>query len=531
LIETAEVVKKNPSRIEGERNGNDIVFANLEAGDVVVFKYRTQSFVYGRFAKEYWDKYFFGGQVYSALTRYNLLIPAAMEIKYLFNNSDSKPVIKEIEDFKMYTWELPKATPVKYEPLMPSSVDIAEVLHLTTIPSWKEISNWYMDISNNKAEEDFEIVALFKKLFPNGHQSMTQFQKARVIYNYIESNIRYSSVSFRQSAYVPQRASATVITRLGDCKDLSSLFVTLAQMAGIEAQMVLVDTRDNGQKDILLPSVEFNHCISKALLDGKNYYIELTDNYLPFASLPNNLNGALILEIPSKNITGQAELSYLAAGNRTKDIVKRMIDIEPNDVDLKLKVKTVKFGNLSSQVRNRFINLDSEKQLEEKERLIAANYKNNIKIEKLGFVDLDQLNDSISYTYTYKVKNEISEIGSLQTFRITYPDIIASLDQFSLETRQQPVEYCSYEDGDIYETVVNISAPAGKKFVELPKSESFHFKDMQFSIEYTVKGPDKLTVVRKFSSNRQNISAADYPAFKLFFEKIVRAEQKFIAFK
>jgi hypothetical protein len=54
---------------------------------------------------------------------------------------------------------------------------------------------------------------------------------------------------------------------------------------------------------------------------------------------------------------------------------------------------------------------------------------------------------------------------------------------------------------------------------------------MQFSIEYTVKVPDKFTVVRKFSSNRQNISAADYPAFKLFFEKIVRAEQKFIAFK
>ena len=82
-------------------------------------------------------------------------------------------------------------------------------------------------------------------------------------------------VSFRQSAFVPQRASAVLSTKLGDCKDLSGLFVTLAHMAGINAKMMLVDTRNNGQKDILLPSVEFNHCVVKAMLDNKNYFIEL----------------------------------------------------------------------------------------------------------------------------------------------------------------------------------------------------------------------------------------------------------------
>ena len=145
--------------------------------------------------------------------------------------------------------------PLKDEPLMPLSTDIGNVLHLSTIPSWNDIANWYSDISNNKSEEDFEILALYKKLFPDTKKSMSQFEKAKIIYDYIESNIRYSSVSFRQSAFVPQRASTTLTTRLGDCKDLSNLFVTLARMAGINAQMVLVDTRDNGQKDILLPSV------------------------------------------------------------------------------------------------------------------------------------------------------------------------------------------------------------------------------------------------------------------------------------
>src|SRR6185312_2110267 len=124
----------------------------------------------------------------------------------------------------------------------------------------------------------------------------------------------------------------------------------------------------------------------------------------------------------------------------------------------------------------------------------------------------------------------IAEIGSLNTFKIIYPDIVASLDNFSSETRDYPIEYWSYENADAYETTVNIIAPAGKKFVELPKDEILSFKGLKYSIQYTLKTPGKLIVTRKFSDGReQQISPEDYPAFKVFFEKIVKAEQKFIA--
>ncbi len=532
LIEKAEVIKKNQSKIDGEKNDNEIVFTNLEPGDVIVFKYRIRNYVYGRLAKEFWDSYYFGGQIYSAVTGYYLLVPAGQKISYVFNNGNLQPVIKDVENFKQYSWELIKPEPDKDEPLMPPLVDVAPMLHVSTISSWKEIADWYGDISSNKAEEDFEIIALYKKLFPDGQKPMSQFQKARVIYDFIESNIRYSSVSFRQSAFVPQRPSVTLTTRLGDCKDLSSLFVTLANLAGITAQMVLVDTRNNGQKHIILPSVEFNHCIVKAELEHKKYYIELTDNYLPFASIPNNLNDAVILEIPYKNNNVEKpELKFLQADNRTKDVIRRVVEIKPADPDLEISVKTVKYGSPTSAMRDNYVNLDNEKQMKDIEKSVASGYKNNVKLIKVNFKDLDQLNDSVEYFYSYRAKNEISEIGAIKTFRIVYPDIVASLDNFSADTRTYPVLYWSYEDVDSYETVVNITAPAGSKFIELPASENYSFKDMKFSLQYTLKAPDKLTITRKFSSSRQNIPAADYAAFKTFFEKIVKAEQKFIAYK
>jgi tetratricopeptide (TPR) repeat protein len=531
LIEKAEVIKKNNSRIDGEKNENEIVFTNLEAGDVVVYKYRLRNYDYGRLAKDFWDRFYFNGQIYNSLTRYTILVPSDRKIYFTPNNCNIQPAITEIENFKQYSWELKKPEPDKDEPLMPTLTDVSAVLHLSTIRDWKTIADWYSDISNTNAEEDFEIIALYKKLFPDEKKKLTQTQKARIIYDYIESNIRYSSVSFRQSAFVPQRPSRTLNTRLGDCKDLSSLFVTLARMASINAQMVLVDTRDNGEKKNIHPSVDFNHCIVKANLDNKDYYIELTDNDLPFLSLPNNLPGATILEIPYKNSLEKSDLKILVPANKTRDVVKRIVTIKPAGTDIDVSVTTGKYGNPTSSLRYTYKNLDYDKQLKEMEKTVAGSFRNIVKLKDLKFNGLADMSDSIYYEYNYQVKNEISEIGSLKTFRVTYPDVLASLDYFSADSRTYPIHYWLYEDIDSYETIVNISAPVGAKFIEVPPSENFSFKDMKYSIQYTLKAPDKMIITRKFSTNRQTIPANDYSQFKSFFEKIVRAEQKFIAFK
>jgi predicted Zn-dependent protease len=141
LIEKAEIIKKNHAKIEGERNDNQIVFTNLEAGDIIVFKYRLQRYAYGRFAKDFWDKYYFGGQIYSAVTKYNLLIPQDQKINFVFTNTSLQPVIKKVEKFNEYSWVMAKPEPLKDEPLMPVNIDVGTILHVSTVPSWKEIAN------------------------------------------------------------------------------------------------------------------------------------------------------------------------------------------------------------------------------------------------------------------------------------------------------------------------------------------------------------------------------------------------------
>ncbi|MFL5789796.1 MAG: DUF3857 domain-containing protein, partial [Flavisolibacter sp.] len=262
LIEKSEVVKPNGSRVPAERNDNQLVFTGLEAGDAIYIKYRIQEYSKGRLGREFWDKFTFNSFVPSALARYTLVIPHSINFNSRLINSDTKPTVKEVADFNVYTWQFQDQRALKEEPVMPTLSDVGTVLHLSTIKSWSDVANWYSDISYQNIQDDYELNSLYNEIFANEGQ-LTNYEKAKKIYNYIVTNIRYSSVSFRQSGLVPQDVSKTISTKLGDCKDLSTLYVALLSKAGIKASLVLIDTRDNGAKDLILPSIDFNHCITK----------------------------------------------------------------------------------------------------------------------------------------------------------------------------------------------------------------------------------------------------------------------------
>ncbi|RYE55308.1 MAG: DUF3857 domain-containing protein [Sphingobacteriales bacterium] len=530
LVQKAEIVKKNGSKLQAESNSNNIVFTALEAGDAIVIKYRLQNYPTGRLGKEFWDRYTFNSFAPSGTIRYCLLVDKKIPYKSHMQNSGMKPMIKDQGDFTLYTWEVGDPKPAKDEPYMPTLTDIGSTVHISTIKSWNEVAQWYSDISFMKLDDEYELKDVYKALFATPG-NLTEIEKARVIYNYIQKNIRYSSVSFRQGAYVPQRPSVTINTRLGDCKDLSTLFVSLASMAGLKANLVLVDTKDNGLHEMLLPSVEFNHCIVLLKAHGKDYYLELTDNSLPFGSMPGNLPGSSSLVIPRYDEKGfAANLAPLPGSTRTKEKAKRKVNAWIEGDDLRVKVEAQKSGALTSGIRSKYLDLSEEKMREEMEKSVSNEYKNPVKIAAVAFSGIEELVDSVVFTYDCTIQNEMAEVGEMKMFKMPLGDVVATMDNFSLDERKFPLEYWQYENTDDYETILTIHIPSGKKVVEMPKSETFTFKGNKYSIQYKMAG-DKLIVTRKASLARDNIMPSEYSAFKEFMSKIVKAESKYIAFK
>ncbi len=530
LIEKVEVVKKNGSKTAAERNGNEVVFSNLEKGDAVYFKYKLENYRRGKLAKEFWDKYAFNSYVPADLVRYTLIVANNLTFEHKFLNSDLKPNVKKESDYTTFTWELQNETAIKNVEHNPPLSDIGKVLHFSSVKNWQEIADWYSDLSSPQAKADFEVKKVFQQIFPEG-KSFTKEEKARMIYDYVVKNINYSSVSFRQSAYVPQKASKTIHTKLGDCKDVSTLYAVLAREAGLETSLVLINTRDNGLKDLTLPTTDFNHCIVKVKTDKNTYYLELTDANTSFASLPATDKMASILEIPFNKKAVNENLTQLITESRVSNEIRRKKEVKIEKNDLLAHCKTVKKGVTAAGTRYYYGSLSKEKQIEELKKTISGDFKNPVSVEDANFTLLDKMLDTVVYDYTYRVKNEVIEIGEMKTFKVPYSDVFVRIDHFTEDKRDFPVNFWRYENNDYVEEILTVNIPKGSNFVEIPKNAILAFGNIQYSLSFEKISPESLKISRKISIKQDEILPQDYEKFREFVNSVTTAESKYVAFK
>jgi Flp pilus assembly protein TadD len=530
IIEKAEVVKPNGTKIAAEQSGNSMVFTNLQKGDGLVIRYRIVSYSYGRMAREFWDKNIFNAYIPVETGRYSLLVSKAVPLEIKNHNSDIKPEIKDVEDYKLYTWEVKNEPAMEEEKTSPGIVDAGKSVHISTLSDWLPITSWYANVSASQAKQDYDVKKLSQTLFPTD-KKFSETEKAKIIYEWILKNIRYSSVSFRQSGYVPQRASKVLQTKLGDCKDLATLYAALARENGLKAQLVLINTRDNGDNDIILPSMEFNHCIVKVTADGKPWFLELTDPNLSFASLPNSDLKATALEIPFNDDKMVSNPFPLNPNNRSKDFRGSVINVQVKNRDLQISTTCTRGGNLPSVVRNSYQNLTKAKMIEKIQTSIGGDFTNPVTVKDVSFDSLETLVDTLNFTVKYNVKNEVIEVGELSTLKVPYYNLFIKADAFQEETRTMPLNYWQYEDCDHYHEEITLNLPDGKQFTDVPKSVNLSYNGTQYSLKFEKKSGSMIQVSRDIQVNRSNISVAEYPNFRKFMDDILAAEAKYIAFK
>ena len=322
IIDKAEVLKKDGNKLQAEKNEGMLVFTNLESGDAVHVSYRLENYNTGKLAQHVWEQFNFNSEFPVKFARYSVLFPGKQKFKSQVLHADIKPTITNVEDMKMYVWETKDQPAIKPEPYMSAFSDLGAILDISTIPDWKYVSNWYSDLSTNLAKTDFEIKETVANLLGD-KKGLSDLQKAKLIYNFIEDNVSYSNVPFMHGPIIPQKASRTLSTKLGDCKDVSTLFVAMCKEAGVKANLILVDTRDNGMQHLNLPSIDFDHCVAQLQADGKKYYIELTDQKLSFGSIPTVDLNSNILFVPREGDSAAVQLSKFYSDNRSLNGVSR----------------------------------------------------------------------------------------------------------------------------------------------------------------------------------------------------------------
>lgn len=530
IVDKAEVMKANGSIVKAETNNdNQIVFTNLEVNDVLHIEYRIQDLSTGRLANHFFDHFWFQYSLPTLINRYSLLVPSDKKFDFLVTNGDLKPEISDVENMKLYKWELDNQPAVKDETYMSAYVDVVPTLFYSSMPDWKYVSDWYKDLTTSKFNSDYVLKETIGNLL-KGKENLNKLEKAEIFYDYILENITYSSVDFLQSNYIPQKASRTITTRLGDCKDLSTLFVALCREVGIDANLVLISTRNNGNNPLMLPGIGFNHCIAQLNIDNKRYYLELTDNTLPFGSaLKTDLNSK-ILPIPFANEPIGDKLLNMEMPDRMLNTSIRNHTIRFSKNDMMIDRRYCYYGAMASYQRGDFKNVGADEQLKKKSESIAKAFTQSTKVTNLTFTNLDNLADSVTVSYNVEVKNALQDVAGMKIFRLPWSDT-NSLDIVAAESRMYPMQYWSYQTEDKTTEKIVIELPQGKTLAEIPKNQQFDCPSASYSLTFDAKTPGKIIATRYFERKADQISTKDYPAFREFLNNVSEADSKQYAFK
>jgi cytochrome c-type biogenesis protein CcmH/NrfG len=529
IIEKAEVLKADGTKNVAETNGGYVVFTNLEPGDGIFLSYKLQNYYQGNLAEHYWGKQYFDYFIPSKNIEFSILYDKnEVPLKFSVANGDVKLVEKTSGKNTVLIYSSVDNESIKSEGYMPPLVDIGRTLHYSSMPDWNFVSDWYSDLAATKAKVDFEVKESVKSLFPEGTDGLSEQEMITAIYGYIVNEIRYSSISFRQSGLVPQKASSVITTKIGDCKDVSTLFVAMCEEVGIDATLVLVNTRNKGQHAMELPSIDFNHCIAKVVLNDEERFVELTTDLYPFSTVSASLEGSFILEIDPTN--DSAEPRFLPRSAALPNTIIRESEVQLMSNKMVIEKSCVKTGSRGGGMRSSYRDDGEEARKKTMQEAITGDYA-NIKLDHLKFNEtLENNSDSVAYEYGYTVSNPYTKIGTLQIVKVPLADNIDPIDFLSVEDRKYAVELWKYFSYSVAVENMSVNMPEGKRLAEKPEDVTLSNALVDYELSFKVEN-GVLKVHRSIHFKKSKIELADYDLFKASMEKIITADNLQIGIK
>jgi len=260
----------------------EVSVPNLEVGDVlhVVAREITQRPVIpGEFA----DETLLEGEGFILHQVYEVHAPAGKSLrKYLLRN-EIPGTVRYSEQAGddgavIHRWEATGVPRLFTEPSMPPLSNVAQLVRVTTTPSWQDISKWYWQLSLPHLEATSpEMIRKVKELTSSATDDLG---KIKALFYYVSQNIRYMGLTPEKDrpGFEPHDVRLTFDKKYGVCRDKAALLVAMLRVAGFKAYPVLVDV--GTKKDAEVPDPGFNHAIAAVeLKPGEYILMDPTDEH------------------------------------------------------------------------------------------------------------------------------------------------------------------------------------------------------------------------------------------------------------
>ena len=149
--------------------------------------------------------------------------------------------------------------------------------------SWESFGKWNHQLAQGRAVLP---PALSAKVESLAAPHKNPRDKARALYEYLQSTTRYVSIQLGIGGWQPFDATYVHTRGYGDCKALANYMIAMLQAAGVQAYPALVRSGAD-EPEVLadFSSNQFNHMIVCTPVAGDTLWLECTSQTIPFGHL------------------------------------------------------------------------------------------------------------------------------------------------------------------------------------------------------------------------------------------------------
>jgi transglutaminase-like putative cysteine protease len=279
-------------------------------------------------------------------------------------------------------------------------------------------------------------------------------EKLLAIYNWVKRNIKWNE---QNRLFAKNSVKNVLKDREGSSAEINLLLIAMLKHAGLNAQAVILSTRDNGFINPAYPSIDnFNYVIAYVKAEEETYFLDATESNIPAGLLPKRcVNGYSRLIGPNPreiNISGEKKSTY-----------QHQLNLEISDGKL-LGKYTGNRGNLAAaEYRENYVNTAAQDKFITS---LSEEYP-GISIDNFEVQNLNEINQPLRLSYRLEIEDKAEELGSMIYLN---PMLYWGLDDnpFKSETRNYPIDY-AYPFENTYMLMLQI--PEGYALESVPKSQ------------------------------------------------------------
>lgn len=291
-VENYKVEEFYEADINANWKSENFSFPNVKAGSIIEYSYTKM--IENNLSFEDWE---FQSDIPTLHSEYQATISQGLDVKIFFG---SNRLYQKYGQQTTNRWYLQNLPAHKKEEFCPNPQDYLERISFQLAGYYRKATmggTEYVDVMTNwkdLANEIYNYPPIFsylskkikaRDLISNVvHSSFSAEEKVKVIYNFVNQNFEFNG---KTRMYTELDFNEFLEVRKGNSAEINLLLVALLREADLEADPVLISTKDHGVMREGYPLLDqFNKTLASVVLNGKIVLLDATDPYLPYDLLP-----------------------------------------------------------------------------------------------------------------------------------------------------------------------------------------------------------------------------------------------------